>query len=68
MQLLNYAPDGWSADRLDRFNDLVSACMAYMVYDYAIGKLGVNDPALLQRRADVGQLITGQLGPAFRAS
>lgn len=68
VQILDRAPDGWTPERVDAFNVLVSACLGYMVYDYALGKLNVVDPVLLQRRTDLGQLITGQLGPAFRAS
>lgn len=68
MQILDTAPTGWTYTQLTAFNQLISACHAYMIYDYALTKLNVTDPTLLQRRTQLGQLITETLGPAFRGA
>jgi len=65
---MQYAPTGWSQARVDAFNALQDAILAYMVYDYALTKLNVTDAVLLQRRTDIGNMILNVLGPAFRNS
>lgn len=63
MQILNYIPDGWSPDKLNAFNDVVTASLAYMVFDYALTKAQVSSGPLVQDRTDVLNLIRDILGP-----
>lgn len=60
---LTVSPNGWSADKLNAFNDLMNAVEAYNNFDQALTKLGINNAVLNQDRTDLGNLIKNQLGP-----
>lgn len=62
---LDITPNGWTQGDVDRFNELLAACEAYMIFDYARKQVAGTNQFLSARQADLGALITNNLGPTF---
>lgn len=61
---MQYAPLGWTAGDVARFNAMIDACQAYMVFDYARKIVAPANAFLQARQTDLGNNVL-TLGQTF---